>query len=169
MNPILDRLNERIDFVKHKLSDYEVTESGCFKYKGSLNHNGYGRFEVTSFNKRPRQRKVFAHRAAYAIHYQIDPLDNLVCHSCDNPSCINPSHLWLGSFAENMKDMSVKGRSAPQDGANNHNSKLNENDVYQIKRLIDQGYNNKQIAGVKPVTHSMISCIRLGKSWKNVA
>ena len=76
--------------------------TGCweFKQRGAKN---YGYFQFRSKGYR-------AHRLSFALHTGRDPGDLLVCHSCDNPPCINPDHLWLGDHAANLADMKAKGR-----------------------------------------------------------
>lgn len=74
----------------------------CWPFKGRLSH-GYG---VVDFSGRP----VLAHRIVFQIIKHIDPSGLVVCHSCDNPRCCNPGHLWLGTQADNMADMWAKGR-----------------------------------------------------------
>lgn len=57
-----------------------------------------------------RFRDRMAHRVAYELHYGVAPGELMVCHTCDNPPCVNPAHLWLGSAAENVEDCIRKGR-----------------------------------------------------------
>lgn len=80
----------------------------CWNWVRFKDKDGYGFFTINSLNLR-------TNRVAYFLHNNIDPKDNFVCHSCDNPSCINPSHLFLGTPNDNVQDMVKKGRQAKGD------------------------------------------------------
>jgi len=161
-------VSEKADSLKERLSNYRVNDNGCFIYQGSKDKKGYGKLSVYNGDAYHQKKTFFAHRVSYALFNNVDPLDKFVCHSCDNPSCINPEHLWLGSTDDNMKDMAVKGRAATQKGERNPSAKLTVSQVKQINRAIESGLNNKQIAQNFPVSHSMVSKIRVGKSWSHI-
>lgn len=133
----------------------------CWPWLGNCSDKGYGRFKLVG------RTNVRATRVAYTIASGIDPGDDLVCHTCDNPPCCNPKHLWAGTNADNMADMAAKGRSntPPAKRAENGNAKLTEYDVIQIKLLILDGLTNRTIGNFFGVSHHAISCIRRGKSW----
>ena len=80
--------------------------NGCHEWQAAKNEKGYGIVGII----RKKRLTYKAHRIAYKIFMGIDPLENFVCHSCDNPLCCNPDHLWLGNNAMNMADCARKGR-----------------------------------------------------------
>jgi len=83
----------------------EVAPNGCFTFTGYRNQYGYGNIIVQGV-------KWAAHRLAYTLYRRPIPEGMFVCHSCDNPSCVNPAHLWCGSHQDNMADAKAKKRIA---------------------------------------------------------
>lgn len=78
-------------------------ETGCLNYRGWINTNGYGRIRIG-------KKSCGAHRVAYEVFIGPIPEGMLVCHKCDNRRCIEPTHLFLGTHADNTQDMLQKGR-----------------------------------------------------------
>lgn len=135
----------------------------CWPWTGAKRSGaqGYGNFKIQSYVA------VRAHRVSYALYYGQSPGGLLVCHKCDNPVCVNPSHLFLGTVQDNSDDMKRKGRAARRDqrGERNGAAKLTEADVSKVRQLIDAGQTNVAIAERFGVTHQLISRIRRGRSW----
>lgn len=142
--------------------------SACWTWNGAQRRTGpspgYGTFKLRSYET------VRAHRVSYALYYGHSPGDLFVCHRCDNPRCVNPSHLFLGTCQDNSADMVAKGRGAKRDqkGERNGAAKLTEAKVEVIRRCIIQGESNTTIARRFGVSHQLISRIRRGRSWGNV-
>lgn len=91
--------------TEHYLREYFIPEpnSGCWLFDGGVDKDGYGKIKVKGVTWR-------AHRYAYCLEHGEIPDDMLVCHTCDVPSCINPAHMFLGTNADNLADMAVKGK-----------------------------------------------------------
>lgn len=136
-----DRSNEV--FWSHV--DKSSGPDSCWPWIAFRDKSGYG---TTYWRGR---RGLKAHRVAYEICYGSIAKGLLVIHSCDNPSCCNPSHLRLGTHLDNMKDKMARGRQAR--GSRNGGSKLSEVDVVRIRNLISSGANQSAVA---PQTISQI-------------
>lgn len=145
----------------------------CWNWIGALNRNGYGLFSV---NRRSR----LAHRVAWEIANGAAPGKLHVCHHCDNPKCVNPSHLFLGTAADNAHDRDKKGRVAAGDrhysrrfpgiraGDRCPVAKLSSDDVRSIRRRVTNGEKQATIAREFGVSQSAISNIVRRRDWKTV-
>ena len=131
-----------------------------------------------------------AHRLSYEIHIGPIPEGMLICHHCDNRACVNPAHLFLGTPADNSKDMVAKGRStkgrmtsiAPrgdkhytrrikgaQRGQRNNGSRLTDEQVLEIRRLFAQGdASQHQLGRSFGVSQATISHIVNRIAWKHL-
>lgn len=135
----------------------------CWEWSGSKFSTGYGRFNDFSSGK---CRQILASRVAYELHSEAPiPKGMEVCHTCDNPPCCNPDHLFLGSHLENFIDAKRKGRM--NRGSRNTQAKLSEEDIPRIRRLLAQGVFQKEIAEKFSVSASTISEIKSGKKWSH--
>lgn len=130
-------------------------KTGCIEWQ----KGGGGEYGSVQFNgKRERVNRV-----SYRLNVGEIPDGLFVCHHCDNPPCINPDHLFLGTQTDNMRDMASKGRSAL--GERNGQSKLTEKDIISIREM-NGSY--EQIAKLFCVDPSNISCIRSRKTWRHI-
>ena len=102
---IRERNLYRLNAMHRLLNKTEVMKSGCVEFRGSRDKDGYGMMVYDGGLAK-------AHRVSYILANNIEmPHQSVfVCHSCDNPSCVNPEHLWLGSVTDNNRDKGIKGR-----------------------------------------------------------
>lgn len=136
----------------------------CWEWTGPKHRQGYGHFYLNGGNQ-------LAHRVAYALTSSTDPGDGTVCHSCDNTSCVNPAHLWLGDQADNVHDMLRKGRgnfSNARRGAESPFAKLNEDRVRELRRLKAGGATYDQLAEMFGVHRITVANAVKRKTWRHV-
>lgn len=137
--------------------------TGCWFWTGAVQKKNYGHMSLggrTSGN-------AIASRFSYQLNIG-DPGDLFVCHRCDQPLCVNPDHLFLGSNAENMRDCAKKGRARGPSlkGAQHPNAKLSEDAVRDIRSSDLSGV---ALAAKYAVGASLISEVRNGRIWRHVA
>ena len=140
------------------------SETSCWEFVGGHTRKGYGKLWHNGGMKT-------AHRVAYEILVGPVPEAKFVLHRCDNPSCLNPDHLFIGTHQDNMADMRMKGRGASERrlrGSKSPQSKLNEECVLQIKLRLAKNEQCSVIAKDFNVDRTLISLIKRGKVWTHV-
>lgn len=138
------------------------SSGGCILWNGHVKDNGYG-----DIHERHAGRLLSAHRVAYDLMVGPIPEGMCVLHRCDNPPCINPTHLFLGTQLDNIADMVAKGRQSRGSGKG-ANVKLDDNIVRDVRRRIASGDSNTAIGRDLGVSHVTISDIRTGRTWSHV-
>lgn len=143
-------------------SQARPNERGCKIWNGSLQKDGYGQLNYQS-------KGWLAHRLSWTLTNGPIPEGMCVCHSCDNPPCINPEHLFLGTNSENMADMKAKGRRKNVNaGEKNGRAKLTWEDVTEIRRAYAaKEVNQLQLAKKFPISQTSISLLLKNKIWKD--
>lgn len=106
--------------------------SACWVWMGARNARGYGHFKL-------RKRVQVAHRVAWVISHGSISDGLVVCHKCDTPSCVNPDHLFIGTQADNVRDMVSKKRGVNLSGERHWNAKLSDLQVVEIRERYAQG------------------------------
>lgn len=134
--------------------------SGCWLWGAALNDLGYGIFHA--------EGERTAHRASWRLHRGEIPDALHVLHRCDNRACVNPAHLFLGTHADNVRDMWSKGRGPRRQGEAVASSKLAEDDVVAIRSMYRSGARQVDIATAFGVAQTTISSIVRRQRWRHV-
>lgn len=138
--------------------------SQCWQWTGYKSPAGYGRLFIFTRGKRNNDVRI-ATQVSYALHTGTWP-SNFVLHKCDNPRCVNPDHLYLGSQKQNAVDRCTRGRSNTVHGARNGKTKISEATALELIRLRAEGMPFKQIAGKFNLSINTVHGIVYGKRWK---
>lgn len=139
----------------------------CWEWQGARRPKGYGNCTIN-------KQSLPVHRVAFWLANGDSPSRFQVCHTCDNPSCCNPSHLMLGTVASNYMDMLIKNRAGFHKnracGVRNVNARLNEQQVAEIRRAYTSGEANQyQLAERYGVSQAAVGSIVRNKTWRHVA
>lgn len=152
---------------------FDKKESGCWEWSARKDQCGYG-------NISHDYKELKAHRVSWTIFKGDIPANMCVCHHCDNPACVNPDHLFLGSHKDNMDDRDRKKRCCRGEkrselnrqfgikGERVYNSKLNADKVKEIVMLRRQGLKFREIADKFGVKHPTVQGILNGRYWRHV-
>lgn len=135
----------------------------CWIWNKKKNNKGYGTFQERENGKK---KDLLCHRESYRIFIGEIPQEMFVLHKCDNPACCNPDHLFLGNQSENMQDMIRKGRQNYPKRSLAGMAKLKEKDVFEIKRLKNEGISQVEISKKYKVSQGHISNILNKKYWR---
>jgi hypothetical protein len=137
-----------------------VDKNGCWRWRKSK-FNGYGKTVL-------KRKAMSAHRASWIIFAGKIPNRLQVNHKCHVRDCINPDHLYLGDQKQNMRDMKQAGRQKILKGSEIGNSKLQDADILQIRKISKQGVSVKEISQLFKTCSSNIRQIIACKTWKHV-
>lgn len=136
---------------------------GCWTFRsGARTRSGHRQIWVVD-------RMVLAHRVSWELHHGPILEGMVVCHRCDNPPCVNPAHLFLGTVAANNEDRDLKGRHVALPGSSNGNAKLSEYQVQEILAACADGEPQRAVAGRYGISQGLVSLIVRGKAWTHVA
>ena len=134
-----------------------VKTDTCWVWKGRTNKKGYG---IIGFRNEDGR---MAHRVAWILKNGEIPEGLCVCHKCDNPPCVNPDHLFLGTNQENIADRHAKGRSNAPRGEQHGMSVLND---HQVKQIQSDPRPSRQVGKTYGISKTHVLRIKKGESWK---
>lgn len=164
---------------------YDPEKGRCWIWTGMKNRKGYGLMKIG-------RRGFSCHRVSFEMHTRELSPGECALHTCDRPSCVNPSHIYAGSNQDNVNDKMKRGRFVPfgpvpadrrargakngaytkphrvRKGSNNGRSKLNERQIPAIRGLLIGGVSRKAIAKTYSVSEGLIDQIAQGKIWRHV-
>lgn len=130
----------------------------CWLWTAATNNMGYGRINVDG-------KVMLAHRASYQMKFKVIPKGMCVLHKCDNPKCVNPKHLWLGTKKDNNLDRDSKGRSVL--GEDRIQSKLNWLKVNKIRKMYKTAkYSQRELAKEFEISQMIINHVVNNKAWR---
>lgn len=155
-----DRYHLSLDERRAVLLSGYKSVGGCWEWQKYIDAQGYGQMQLHG-------KVVRTHRAAWILLVGEIPKGMFVCHKCDNRKCINPSHLFLGSQADNLKDAAQKGRM--RRGGQHGMARLTEREVQEIRMLGKaEGVTHPYIARMFGVTRQAIQSIISRRTWRHI-
>lgn len=162
---LLEITDKKYKLIDERFWGYtdKKSKNECWNWTGYIETNGYGRF---AFNYKGRRYKVGAHRLSYIINNNKIPGKLCVCHTCDNPKCVNPDHLFLATQYENMHDMIDKNRKRV--GVQCSHANFNQKQIDNIRDQHQRGQSIRSIARKYQVYHSTISRIVNYQTYKEI-
>lgn len=151
--------------VEQRFWKYVNKTEECWLWTGSIRSTGYG--QLMTNNKNGKRTMSTASRISWELHFGEIPENLNVLHKCDNRKCVNPSHLFLGTNADNMIDKINKGRQLR--GSQFSFAKLNEKDIVKIREDHNLGiYTQSELCKIYNMSATSISKIIRRKSWKHI-
>lgn len=132
----------------------------CWLWLGRTDRDGYGDFHMDG-------RAYRAHRMSWTLVNGPIASGLLACHKCDNPTCVNPDHLFLGTHDANMADMKSKGRQL-RSCEEHPLAKMKNNDVLEVRRLLGERISQSRVAKMFGVSQATISYINTRATWRTL-
>ena len=151
-NSVIDRFLEKV----------EKFPGGCWEWRAVKNSDGYGNFKYAG-------TILKAHRISYRIYTGYIPAKMSVLQTCDNPGCVCPGHLFLGTPMDNARDRESKGRGHDKSGEANGRATLTAASVREIRKLYaETKYTQREIGRLFDISHTVVSKIVRRDLWKSV-
>lgn len=148
--PLAERFWEKVDMRR---------PDDCWPWQAATKQGGYGKIVSDD------GRFLLAHRAAYELSIGPIPAGFVICHCCDNPACVNPNHLFLGTQADNLRDMRAKRRDNPPRGSRHPHARLTED---LAERIRADARSHWRIARDYGIGKTTVGMIKAGITWTHV-
>ena len=143
---------------KQRFETFFTKTESCWDWEGSLRGKGYGGF-------RQNNKMYIASRVSYELYKNPIPEGLLVCHTCNNPKCVNPNHLYLGTYQENTQQAVKEGRQYIPKGVENGSAKLTEEQIFLIR---EDPRSQRTIAKEYGISQLHVSRIKRKISWSHI-
>lgn len=155
--------HDQIKAILIARSTSQHDKTSCWEWLGCRKDDGYGMIMFSG-------KVVGTHRASWIVHNGVIPSGLCVLHKCDNPPCVNPDHLFLGTQADNVRDCSSKGRIRTGDrrGEKSGVSPLSVRQVMEIRDLRKTGLTHQQLADMFGICRQSVTNILSRKTWNHV-
>lgn len=151
------RFNQYVDYGE---------PNDCWNWKAFKGHDGYGQFKLSK-REHGKRMQVRSHRFLFSVvNSLMIGKDNFVCHKCDNPSCVNPNHLFGGTTQSNTMDKILKNRHSK--GESSGTSKITNEIALQIKKRLSEYATPKQIAKEFGINSRTVAHIKYNQTWKHL-
>jgi len=156
------RSGEQAAGLQGVMANIQKTDT-CWLWTGTRHHTGYGRIEIQG-------KSMGAHRAIWILLNGPLRPDQHVCHRCDNPPCVNPDHLFIGTRSDNMRDCVAKGRKNPAHpkGESHPRSRLTEASVRAMRVESMRGDSTSVLSERYGISASQVQRIIAGKRWGHI-
>lgn len=155
---------EKIERIRSSFEKYVIKNEGCWDWKGYFDKDGYPLLNSGYNGRGFKERR--GNRISWVIYKGEIPEGKYILHSCDNPRCTNPDHLFLGTCLENNRDKVFKGRG--NKGSKHGNSKLTEEQVKNMRVKFRDGVMIKRIMEDYKISRQTAYDIKYGNVWKHV-
>lgn len=156
VNP--DHILNRDEMIEFQINKSVYAE--CWIWTGAKK-GGYGYIKY-------KGKTLAMHRYMFEKYNHEIPKNMNICHKCDNPACVNPKHLWLGTQKDNIRDMFSKKRNNNKNGVNHERTKITEEEAIQIKKHYKKGIKPTTICRLMNLPYSTVYKICINENWKHI-